>query len=217
MYLSPLQRHLETIYEITLEHCVDDFLITDPAVARRLDTSANPREIHEKLLVRQDGDDVEVSLFVHADVLNRLRLETEDDILQHGNLAAICMAIEGVSHFLYLAWNAQYRRAVTLLELELQAEVDKYVSLSMLLEGCGGQRDEMGLHSRLFDQVSYDHALDESERGRYRDANHYAAKYCLRLERQYRHPDQRGSMLNDVRRFYRKTQGQKLRAIEGLA
>ena len=33
MSLRPLQKHLSRIYEIDIEHDVDDFLITDPEVA----------------------------------------------------------------------------------------------------------------------------------------------------------------------------------------
>ena len=38
-----------------------------------------------------------------------------------------------MSHFLYVAWNAGHDKPVSLLELEMQAEVDKYVASYWLL------------------------------------------------------------------------------------
>ncbi len=45
----------------------------------------------------------------------------------------IWTALEGVSHFVYLAWNAGHDKPVSLLELEMQAEVDKYVGSYWLM------------------------------------------------------------------------------------
>ena len=50
-----------------------------------------------------------------------------------GNVADYWTALEGVSHFLYLAWNAGHDKPVSLLELEMQAEVDKYVASYWLM------------------------------------------------------------------------------------
>ena len=49
-------------------------------------------------------------------------------------MECFCLALEGVSHFLYLIWNASFDRSVTLLEMELQAEIDKFVMLGIFLE-----------------------------------------------------------------------------------
>ena len=53
--------------------------------------------------------------------------------LHDGNVADYWTALEGVSHFLYLAWNAGHDKPVSLLELEMQAEVDKYVASYWLM------------------------------------------------------------------------------------
>ena len=55
------------------------------------------------------------------------------EALDEGNLADYCTALEGVSHFHYLVWSLARGRNVSLLELELQAEVDKYASAVALL------------------------------------------------------------------------------------
>ena len=46
--------------------------------------------------------------------------------LDETNFADFCLAVEGVSHFIYVALRAADDRGVSQLELELQAEVDKF-------------------------------------------------------------------------------------------
>ena len=51
----------------------------------------------------------------------------------HGNLGPFCTLTEEVSHFLYLLFCARSSRTVTELELELQGEVDKYLTAAFFL------------------------------------------------------------------------------------
>ncbi len=210
MHLHVLQRQLQAIYEVTVDHNVDDFLITDAAVAHALDTSINPRSVNEKLLVRESDTDLHLSLYVDQDVLKPLAQENPLTSLSDDNLTEYCIAVEGVSHFLYLTWNAGYQRSVTLMELELQAEVDKYVGLSSLLREQNSHIPD-GLHQWLFEKMNFDSRLNREQLERYRCANQYAAKYCWWLEQRYvrQHPE----MFQELRRFYRKTQDGKIRMI----
>ena len=59
-------------------------------------------------------------------VLRRLEATDPFERVTDDNLQDCCTALEGVSHFHYFVWSADRRRHVSLLELELQAEVDKY-------------------------------------------------------------------------------------------
>ncbi len=212
MQLHVLQQQLQSIYEITVEHNVDDFLITDARVARALDTSINPRDVAEKLLVREGDSDLHVSLYIDQGVLAPLAQQNPLTSLSTDNLIQYCIAVEGVSHFLYLTWNAGYRRSVTLMELEIQAEVDKYVGLSSLLREQECHIPD-GLHQWLFEKIYFDHRLDGEQLERYRSANQYAAKYCWWLEQRY--VSESPEMMQELRRFYRETQGGKIRMING--
>ena len=58
------------------------------------------------------------------------------------NLADFWSALEGVSHFTYYAWNAARDKSVSLFELELQAEVDKFVTTSKAAAPADGPRAE---------------------------------------------------------------------------
>lgn len=216
--LAPFQRQLERIYEVEIPHSVDDFLITDREILKDIqgeDTRDDP-DIDEKLLVVQDGDNLDISLYISDDVMARLADDDPESRLHEGNIADFCTAMEGVSHFLYLVWNASYERGVSLMELEMQAEIDKYVSTAFLFSQQDGGRVPPSLHGWLFDQPEYDASLDQESLERYQDANYYAGKYCARLERRYLGRNGRMGLFSDLRRLYRLTHNAKRScAVEG--
>jgi len=213
MSLRPLQKHLSRIYEIDIEHDVDDFLITDPEVARALESADGARDSREKLLVRRTGDELDVALYVDPVVIEHLLEDDPADALHDGNLDDYWVALEGVSHFMYFLWNTHHRRTVSRLELEMQAEVDKYVSAAFLIgRQCAG-RVPAELHRQLFSECSFDESLDDDDLELYRSANHYAGRYCEQLASTYLRDRSRNGMIGELRRFYRLTQTGKIRRI----
>ena len=133
MKLNALQSELEQIYDVTTPHRVEDFLLQEPRLVAHLTEDASAHECPEKLLVAQTEDGLDVGLFLHETVLGRLAEDNPAESLHEGNLQDYCFVVEGVSHFLYLAWNAGFERYITQLELELVAEVDKFVSTAARL------------------------------------------------------------------------------------
>jgi len=110
-------------------------------------------------------------------------------------------ALEGVSHFMYLAWNARHDRGVRGVELELQAEVDKYV-LTAHLAAAQGTNGLPDIHALLFEHTSLDPGLSQALAQRYLDATRSAAVYCRSLSRRFSalpHP----GLVRELRRFYR--------------
>ena len=214
--LGTLQQHLETIYGIAIPHTVEDFLITDAALARQLDNTASAREVDEKLLVLQAEEAVELALYLDSKLVDRLAQDDPTALLHQGNLVDFCTALEGISHFLYLTWNATHERSVTCLEMEMQAEVDKYIAITTLLAQQGTKQIPDRLHAWLFAEPVFDQALAGAELERYRDANHYAGKYCFQLENRYLRTEdaQRAKMFDDLRHFYRLGLRDKIRRIE---
>jgi hypothetical protein len=192
---------------------VNDFLITSHALASELDVSQRNPNLREKLLLRQDEDQLSLSLYLHNDVVEKM---LQDDPVQHlhaGNLEDFCLALEGVSHFLYLSWNASFDRRVTMLEMELQAEIDKFVMLLLCLENQNKALAPGKLRQILFETASYHKQLTESERQRYRDASFFAEKYCWQLETDYLNNRGRAQLLQELRQFYRLTKMGKLSRI----
>jgi hypothetical protein len=215
MKLKRIQRHLQRIYEVDVPHNVEDFVVTDRALLRALGDET--RQADEKLLVIQNGDEVELALYLDAELMERLREDDPTRRIHDGNIADFCTALEGVSHFLYLTWNAGYERGVSLLELEMQAEVDKYVSTAMLFGSQDGGKVPQQLYTWLFDDPVFDDSLDGESLKRYRDANYYAGRYCSQIETRYFRERRSGNLMNELRRFYRLPQHHKIKRIESTA
>lgn len=213
--LSTLQRQLERIYEVEIPHRIDDFLVTDPEILKAVQGNGASREsdVEEKLLVVQDGDSVDVALYLDNEVIDRLSADDPTSRLHDGNLTDYCTVMEGVSHFLYLIWNARYERSVTLMELEMQAEIDKYVSMAFLFGEQASGRVPSSLHRWLFENPVFDSSLDRASLERYRDANYYASIYCARLEKRYLSKDGRAGLFKDLRRLYRLTHRAKISCV----
>jgi hypothetical protein len=211
MLLGNLQGLISDFYALDLPYRVDDFLTTDAQLARALDGGG--RQVDEKLLIAEADGEAEVCLYLEQQVLERLE---RSDPLQHldaDNLEDFWTAFEGVSHFTYYAWNAQREKEVTLLEMELQAEVDKFVATTLLLLRQGNS-DARGLHHWLFELPRFDQRLGAHEVDRYRNANRYAAKYCQRLAAAPERSPEREPVQAELRRFYRLTQTSKIEHID---
>jgi hypothetical protein len=157
MSLRGLQNLLSEFYALDIDYEVDDFVTTDEQLARALDGGG--RQIDEKLLIAENDGEAEVSLYLEQRLLERLERSDPLARLDSDNLEDFWTAFEGVSHFIYYAWNAQREKPVTLLEMELQAEVDKYVATTLLLSR-QGQRCPRGLHHWLFELPRLDERLD---------------------------------------------------------
>jgi hypothetical protein len=222
MLLSRLQELLGSIYDVRISHDVYDFLVTDRA---RLPPAARAGSAQEELLVAESADGCELALSLYLDPALLRRLARADPLtrLHAGNVADLLTALEGVSHFLYLAWNAAHDKPVSLLELELQAEVDKYVASHLLLRRQCPGHFPLELRRLLFERARPDPRLDAARAQLYREASRYAQRFCDRLERTLERarahsgevPDR--EVLAELRRFYRLTHGRKRAHIERSA
>jgi len=209
--LDELQAMLSELYSLDVGYDVGDFLLTDASVADALDTDG--RQLEEKLLIIEEAGEAGVSLYLDADLLGRLAENNPASRLSQDNLEDFLTALEGVSHFLYYVWNALLEKSVTLLEMELQAEVDKFVSTALLLRQ-QGERLPANLHTCLFDLPRFDSRLAPEELDRYRSANRYAGKYCKKLARQLGRRGDPTALRSELRYFYRLPQPGKIQHIE---
>ena len=191
---SRIQGALERLYRLERAADVDDFV-----------TAAGEGE-REALLVRE-AEDGALELRLRLPQLGPPAIDLE----RAAALDPLCQIVEGVSHFVYLADRATRGREATQLELELQAEVDKWVVLAASLPDFDEDASRR-LRARLYDDVTF---LDEpeSELGeRYRVANGYARRFTARLEREYVARARYEGLQDELRRFFHLGQGEKLRA-----
>jgi hypothetical protein len=213
--LRGLQSLLERLYDVELPYDVNDFLVTDRGTLGCAEPENDRRAPDEELLLAETADGgAGVALYLDPDLLHRLEAANPHHSLTEGNLADYCTALEGVSHFVYSTWRLDRDSPVSLLELETQAEVDKYaVTVFLLARQQGGHSYPAQVHARLFDRVSFDARLEPDQYERYRTAHRGAANYCRRLERRFvnRGVARIEAMVRELRGFYRLRHDAKLR------
>ncbi len=214
--LAELQRALAEIYDLPATPDVREFLLTDRA---RLSRFGVARDCDEQLLVAEEGDTLSLALYIDADVLARLASDDPMDALTQDNLADYLTAAEGVSHFVYVAWNGGFDKPVSLLELELQAEIDKYVLAAWLLGTQHPCRLPHDQHRAFFERTRQDPVAARGRLGLYHMASQYAGRFCRRLAALFERK-RRAAMsdaLAELRRFYRWGNARKLAHIERFA
>ena len=207
--LVDVQRRLESLYALEPEAPVSDFLLSAQAATGYPGGGS-------RTLIAQDGDLVSLGVVLAPGVGARLAELDPRVQLDRRNLDSFCTATEEVSHFVYLLFCARTERTVTQLELELQAEVDKYLCavslLSLQNEGAVSARLKELLfhHYRIADTVSGERAE------RYRAASQLAYRYCQYLEARFLKPSRLADLARESRRFYRLGQREKLEKISEL-
>jgi hypothetical protein len=201
-----LQARLQDLYHVDGPPDVAPFVVDEAAASALAPDGAR----REALFVRTKDGEVQLALHIAASVragalsfLGRLRLGRD---ATH-ELDPFCAAFEGVAHFVYLTFAGEQGRGVSRLELELQAEIDKYIFLRFVL-GVGGP----DVLERLYDRVELSATLEPQERERYRVANREARRYARWIDRRCRTGQPREA-LDDARRTYRQPLPQKLARI----
>jgi hypothetical protein len=186
--LRSLQRRLERLYALERAPDVVDFV--------RIGADGE----RETLLVREQSEEVELLLILppHGRPWPEHESTTPNDVY--------LQLVEGVSHFLYLAERVRTGLPATQLELELQAEVDKFVLLAVQSRSWEYERARR-LHGQLYSNVQYLHPPETEAGARYRLANDLAARFVARLMDEPALPN----VVRRLRGFYRSGQTDKIR------
>ncbi len=174
--LDALQEQLEIMYGVRCEYRASDFLVDEDG-ARQLGGTGRARE---ELLVADAGEALDLALYLEPRLLAQVSALSPEALLDD-HLGGFCEVTEGVSHFLYVVQTAERERRVSLLELEAQAEVDKFALCTLLRWGQHVAEWAAGLMGTLFERVRYADGLTGPERWRYVEANRLARRYCGRL------------------------------------
>ncbi len=213
--VARIQRQLEAVYGL------DRVLDADRYVLRRSQLEGGPPGLAARPASSDAGvasgpgeGDPEVprrreALWVaEADGGVELALVLDDALADaHGPLGldAFCAVAEGVSHLLYVALAVERRATVTALELELQAEIDKFALLVLW-----GRLPLDRATQRLFTGWTLDDdVVDPDERDRYRAASGLAYGFCRRVLTGLVQRSGVEALLRELRRVYRLTGQQK--------
>ncbi|MFO0761583.1 MAG: hypothetical protein U0359_34390 [Byssovorax sp.] len=161
-------------------------------------------EAREALVIHDQGGEIAISLRLPRAAIKASARPSFD---------LVCQVIEGVSHFLYVAERARRELPATELELELQAEVDKYLLLAHGPAEAPRRfepRRTALLRERLFERITYLHPAGTERGDRYRMANDLAARFARSLERRFARHGRFDQMRAALRRFYGASQAEKI-------
>ncbi len=180
---------------------VAEFLI-DRTSVERLGGMVSARE--EVFLVESlDTGAMDLGLYLAPELFEKLRgkdpgrrsglrLVTEE-------LSAFSAMTEGVSHVLYLSRCAESDRQVSKLELEVQAEIDKFAVSALHLWGRGLRERVHELWERLFTRVRPRQGLSADEQDRYLEAGALGGRYARHLMDRYVKLGRLDGFLKDLR------------------
>ncbi len=218
MLLESLQGQLETRYDLHIPYQVTAFVSHDVQVAERL--SENCDIGAETVFVQQSTELLEFTLYLDADVLKAASNGLNNNFncperlantgQQVDELDSVCAVVEGVSHAVCLLWHAHHDRQLRPLDLELQAEIDKFILLIQIVGGATGRQN---LHRRLFRKVRYLAPIGTALFERYRTANESAAIYCSWLQAEYLNNQNLNGLQQELARFYRLSGSDKFQRI----
>ncbi len=208
--LLDVQRRIEALYDLPAEAPVTDFLISEEQ-ATGLPGGGS------RTLVTQEGEMVSVGVVFEAGLGPSLAEDDPRVHLSSSNLGPFSTLTEEVSHFLYLLHCARTDRSTTQLELELQGEVDKYLTAAFFFSLQNEGAVSVRLRELLFQHYHLAEGLSAEQAERYRAANDLAYRYCGFLERRFLRRSALRDLAQEARGFYRLGQRQKLERIAGVA
>ncbi|MCB0271962.1 MAG: hypothetical protein KDD46_02980 [Bdellovibrionales bacterium] len=177
LVLSLIQEKIQRIYGLSTIPKVQQFLLDDRHIE---DLQLNQRP---QVVLIPEGDDVQLGVYL-GEAMNHANHD-----LQH-----YTSIVEEISHFVYLFWNLDNQRQVSLLDIEVQGELDKYLLLA----------DQWGFSEALtiFESYFFRHNLSEEEKERYREASELSQHF---IEKIIAGQPSQPELLQYLRELYRKS------------
>jgi hypothetical protein len=160
-----------------------------------------------RLLVRETSGGVRACIYFPDAMISHLEAHPPQHGLHDANVDAFAVLVEEVDHLLTAAERAHAGRGISLLEMELQANVSKELVLARFVAGRRPRLDagrKLWLRHHLFHKRAYCDG-DETVRTRYDEASRYALHFLTRLERL-----PRPRRVAALRRFHRASLPDKL-------
>lgn len=216
MLLNTVQQQFETIYQLSPYLSIEDFLINQEALEKikgEKNHHLTTLNLKGLMLLLPEEDELSLAIYLNHQVMNNLCKYSPSQGLHEKNIHDFCIMAEEVSHFLYITWKAQHSIQITHLELELQAEVDKFIICHFY--GLNGEDrfNRLPLKELLFETFSLEKNLSKESKNRYDTASKLAHHYCHFLENHFIKKDHLRQMMGEIRRFYRLSQTDKISHI----
>ncbi len=213
--VKKIDRALKDLNQVENTQRAENFLISHSPL--HVDNSAELDEYHGALLVRSVGrSSLSLGIYLNQNVTTALTEVKHWDprIWSKEQVKAVTVATEEVSHFHYLLANANAGRQISQFELELQAEIDKFMLLFFALEPNREESEKTfeTLYEMLFERFHFKEELSESEKARYDEANKIAKTFVLKCK-DYLESKDYESALKLLRQFYRLGSSEKISLV----
>ncbi len=223
--IEVVQRLLERTYGLEADRVeVGAFLIGDDGLRRLYGDGREVRQVPaaairspggqgSRVLVRETDRGLRACIYFPDRMIERLERHPPQRGLGERNVDPFATLVEELDHLLCLADRAAREVPVSMLELELQANISKYLVLARFLAGRRGSlspRRRTWLRYHLFEKVRFVEP-DPAVRQRYRDARRFAVRF---LDGASRLGPRR--LLEQLRRFHQEPIDGKLQRIKAL-
>ena len=191
-------------------------LYGDGEPARRVTAAGTAALPGARTLLREAGSDLALCIYYPDDLVSRLERHDPTRRLDDGNVDALAVLVEELDHFLTIAERFRRGGVMSLLELELHANVTKYLVLKLFVAKHRrvtrlAPSDTAWIRYHLFDKAEFAEQ-DPDLQARYRDAARLAARYVGALD--LMPPERR---LAELRRFHRLSPQAKHARIADLS
>ena len=218
--IETVQRLLERTY--AMERGVESiapFVIGDYgyrllyADSEQLDSVESTDGQGARTLVRETEDGVRACIYFPDEMIRTLERYPPQKGLGDRNVDPFAVLVEEVDHLLCIAERVRQSRPVSMFELELHANVSKYLVLSRFLAARRprlGPRRRLWLDYHLFRKHRF-REPDSVVRTRYRDAGRLARRFVQRLRGVPSH-----CRADALRGFHKADVPRKLEMIERL-
>lgn len=216
MLLKKIQQQFEAIYQLPQDLSIEDFLINQETLEKLKEQQYNLPNIRNHkglMLLFPEENELRMAVYLHDHVISNLLKYNPFWGLNEKNIRAFCIMAEEVSHFLYTTWKARHSIQITRLELELQAEVDKFIICTLYCLNQETQVNRLSLKELLFETFSLEKDLSLESQNRYSTASKLALHYCHFLENHFIKKTLLSQMMEEIRRFYRLGQTDKISRI----
>lgn len=212
MQLADLQARLQARYDLDIPYRIEQFISCDKALADELaDAQARmgqerPTVDEEVMFIEQREDSLEFTVYFDEQLLMAVSAANSD-------LDGMCTVVEGASHAVCLLWHAHNDRQIRPIELELQAEIDKFM---ILVESDASGIDGRLLHRCLFSNSRLINNQSSVLHDRYRTASKLASRYCHWLIQRFIEDENHTALHHELARFYRLSGRAKFERIRQL-
>ena len=197
MELNHLQKELESLYQVDVNQSIEDFLVSSKLVE-----NYHLNNNQDQLIFQEADGEFNLGVYLKEENLNNLVQKDFSKLLKGNSLKSFITVIEETSHFIYSLWCIDNVRAFSLLELELQAEIDKFIFLLFILKKSNLFYFRK-LFFTLFSNYSFHSFLSAEEIERYEEANKLAFKYSFFLFESFISKNNWAGLISEIRFFYR--------------